>query len=83
MRRYGYTLEEANEQQAYYIQLQRTSGINLNAQNMSAKEIQKRSLDYAKTLVELSELTGLSATQLKEEQNQIASERKSLIGMEI
>jgi hypothetical protein len=79
MRRYGYTLEEANEQQAYYIQLQRTSGINLNAQNMSAKEIQKRSLDYAKTLVELSELTGLSATQLKEEQNQIASDLRNKI----
>jgi hypothetical protein len=79
MRRYGYTLEEANEQQAYYVQLQRTAGINLNAQNMSAKEIQKRSLDYAKTLVELSELTGLSATQLKEEQNQIASDLRNKI----
>lgn len=79
MRRLGMTLEEANEQQAFYIQLQRTAGINLNTQNMTALQVQKRSLDYTKTLRELSELTGKSASQLKEEQAQIAADIRNKI----
>ena len=66
MRRYGLTLREAQEQQAYYIELQRTSGVNMQAQEMSEQQIRLRSLKYAKTLTTLSELTGVQAGRLKE-----------------
>lgn len=68
MRRYSFTLQEAQAEQAYYIELQRTAGTNLNISNLSAQKVREDSLRYAKTLRELSELTGLSSAQLKDQQ---------------
>jgi hypothetical protein len=79
MRRYGYTLEEANEQQASYLQLQRTAGINLQQRQLTEAQVRKESLKYAKTLVQLSELTGVRAEQLKQEQDIIASDIRNKI----
>ena len=79
MRRYAYSLEEANEAQLFYMQLQRTSGANLQTQNMTAGQLQKRSLDYAKNLRVLSELTGKNADQLKAEQEIIASDIRNRV----
>ncbi len=79
MRRYGLTLREAQEQQAYYIQLQRTSGINMQAQELSERQVRKRSLQYAKTLTTLSELTGIQAGQLKEEQAAVQADLRNKI----
>ena len=79
MRRYGYTLREAQEQQAYYIELQRTAGINLRATEMSEQDVRIQSLKYAKTLTTLSELTGIQAGQLKEEQAAIQADLRNKI----
>ena len=69
MRRYGFTLQEAQAEQAYYIELQRTASINMNMQNLSAEKVRTDSLRYAKNLRELSELTGLQSATIKEEQS--------------
>ena len=79
MRRYGLTLREAQEQQAYYIELQRTAGINLRATEMTEQDVRIKSLNYAKTLTTLSELTGIQAGQLKEEQAAIQSDLRNKI----
>ena len=79
MRRYGYTLREAQEQQAYYIELQRQGGINMQAQELSERQVRKRSLQYAKTLTTLSELTGIQAGKLKEEQAAIQADLRNRI----
>ena len=79
MRRYGFTLKEAQEQQAYYIELQRQGGINLQATQLTEKQVQQRSLKYAKTLTTLSELTGIQAGQLKEEQAAIQADLRNKI----
>jgi hypothetical protein len=79
MRRYGYTLREAQEQQAYYIELQRTAGINLRATEMTEQDVRIQSLKYAKTLTTLSELTGIQAGQLKEEQAAIQADLRNKI----
>ena len=79
MRRYGLTLREAQEQQAYYIELQRTSGINLQAREMTEQDVRIKSLQYAKTLTTLSELTGIQAGQLKEEQAAVQADLRNKI----
>jgi len=79
MRRYGYTLREAQEQQAYYIELQRTSGINMQAREMTEQDVRIKSLQYAKTLNTLSELTGIQAGQLKEEQAAVQADLRNKI----
>ena len=79
MRRYGYTLRDAQEQQAYYIELQRQGGINLRATQMTEQDIRIKSLQYAKTLTTLSELTGIQAGQLKEEQAAIQADLRNRI----
>lgn len=79
MRRYGLTLREAQEQQAYYIELQRTSGINMQAREMTEQDVRIKSLQYAKTLTTLSELTGIQAGQLKEEQAAVQADLRNKI----
>jgi hypothetical protein len=79
MRRYGYTLREAQEQQLYYIELQRTSGINMQAREMTEQDVRIKSLQYAKTLNTLSELTGIQAGQLKEEQAAVQADLRNKI----
>jgi hypothetical protein len=66
--RLGYTLDELNKTQADYIELQRISGINLRARGVDEDKLKKQSLDYAKNLRELSDLTGKSAETLQQEQ---------------
>ena len=68
MRQYSFTLKEAQAEQAYYLELQRTAGTNLNMQNLAAGTVRERSLKYAKNLRELSSLTGLQASQVKDQQ---------------
>jgi len=66
--RLGYTLDELNKTQADYIELQRISGINLRARGVDEDKLKKQSLEYAKNLRELSDLTGKSAETLQQEQ---------------
>lgn len=82
MSRLGYTIEELNEVQTGYIELQRASGINLKAQNVSGEVLQKRSLDYAKSLTAISEITGRSAQeQMKAEDAQRAEYRNKIASL--
>jgi hypothetical protein len=66
--RLGYTLDELNKTQADYIELQRISGVNLRARGVDEDKLRRQSLDYAKNLRELSDLTGKSAETLQQEQ---------------
>lgn len=70
--RLGYTLDELNKTQADYIELQRISGVNLRTKDLQDEKVraqlQKQSLDYAKNLRELSDLTGKSAEAIQQEQ---------------
>lgn len=80
--RLGYTIEDLNEVQTSYIELQRQSGINLKAQNLTAGQLQKRSLDYAKSLTAISEITGRNAEQqIAAEQQQKAEYRNKIVSM--
>ena len=80
--RLGYTIEELNDVQTSYIELQRQSGINLKAQNLTAGQLQKRSLDYAKSLTAISEITGRNAEQqIAAEQQQKAEYRNKIVSM--
>ena len=80
--RLGYTIEDLNEVQTSYIELQRQSGINLKAQNLTADQLQKRSLDYAKSLTAISEITGRNAEQqIAAEQQQKAEYRNKIVSM--
>jgi len=80
--RLGYTIEDLNHVQTSYIELQRQSGINLKAQNLTAGQLQKRSLDYAKSLTAISEITGRNAEQqIAAEQQQKAEYRNKIVSM--
>jgi hypothetical protein len=68
--RIGYSLEELQEVQVGYLELQRAGGIQLLSQNLSQEQLNRRSLDYAKNLRVLGELTGKSVEQLQQEQQQ-------------
>lgn len=79
MRRYGYTLEEAQEQQANYILMQRNAGIALNKKDFQEGELQKRTIKYSKSLVILSELTGKQSDEIKSQQMQVAMEMQNRV----
>ena len=80
--RLGYTIEDLNAVQTNYIELQRASGINLKAQNLTANQLQKRSLAYAKSLTAISEITGRNAEQqIAAEQQQKAEYRNKIVSM--
>ena len=80
--RLGYTIEDLNHVQTSYIELQRQSGINLKAQNLTAGQLQKRSLDYAKSLTAISEITGRNAEQqIAAAQQQRAEYRNKIVSM--
>jgi len=80
--RLGYTIEDLNAVQTNYIELQRASGINLKAQNLTAGQLQKRSLAYAKSLTAISEITGKNAEQqIAAEQQQKAEYRNKIVSM--
>ena len=79
MRRYGYTLEEAQEQMGFYVNLQRQSGIILKSKDVDEIKMRKLTMDYAKSLVTLSELTGKQAEQMKQEQLQVQMEMQNQI----
>ena len=79
MRRYGYTLEEAQEQQANYILMQRESGIALNKKDFQEGELQKRTIKCSKSLVILSELTGKQSDEIKAQQMQVAMEMQNRV----
>ena len=82
MRQLGYTYEEVNEVQIAYLELQRASGINLKSQNITAETLQKRSLNYAKSLTVISELTGKSAeAQMKDAEAARASYRNKMANL--
>lgn len=80
--RLGYTIEDLNAVQTSYIELQRASGINLKAQNLTAGQLQKRSLAYAKSLTAISEITGKNAEQqIAAQQQQKAEYRNKIFSM--
>ena len=79
MRRFGYTLREAQEEQAYYIELQRMGGVNMQMQGLSQKTLRKDSMDYAKQIRVLSELTGVQADEMKSEQAIVAADSRNQI----
>lgn len=66
--RIGYSLEELQETQGQYLELQRQSGINLQQRGFDEAKLAKDSLNYAKNLRMLSDLTGKSAETLQAEQ---------------
>lgn len=66
--RIGYSLEELQETQGAYLELQRQSGINLMQRGIDDKKLAKDSLKYAENLRVLSDLTGKSAETLQAEQ---------------
>lgn len=66
--RIGYSLEELQETQGAYLELQRQSGVNLRQRGFDEEKLAKDSLKYAKNLRELSDLTGQSAETLQQEQ---------------
>ena len=66
--RIGYSLEELQETQGAYVELQRQSGINLQQRGFDEAKLAKDSLNYAKNLRMLSDLTGKSAETLQAEQ---------------
>lgn len=68
--RLGYSLEELQEVQGSYLELQSRAGINLQSQNLTQEQLNKRSTDYAKQLRVMGELTGKSVEQLQKEQQQ-------------
>lgn len=65
--RLGVSQEQLLEMQGMYVELQRVSGGYFYNQNKSAAEIQKESLQYAKTLMQLSSLTGESIQAIQKE----------------
>ena len=65
--RLGVSQEELLNLQGMYLETQRVSGGYINNQNKTTGEIQKESLQYAKTLLQLSSLTGESVATLQKE----------------
>lgn len=65
--RLGVSQEELLNLQGMYLETQRVSGGYLVNQNKTTEEIQKESLQYAKTLLQLSSLTGESVEAIQKE----------------
>jgi hypothetical protein len=65
--RLGISQEELLNLQGMYVETQRVSGGYIVNQNKSVEEIQKESLQYAKTLMQLSSLTGESIETIQKE----------------
>lgn len=65
--RLGVSQEELLNLQGMYLETQRVSGGYIINQNKSVDEIQKESLQYAKTLMQLSSLTGDSVEAIQKE----------------
>lgn len=72
--RLGVSQEQLLELQGMYVEAQRLSGGYLSNENKSIKEMQKESLEYAKTLISLSSLTGKSVAELQKEINSVRLE---------
>jgi hypothetical protein len=67
--RLGVSQDQLLELQGMYVESQRLSGGYMVNENKSAAEMQTESLQYAKTLLALSSLTGKSVAELQKEMN--------------
>ncbi len=86
--RLGVSQEELLNLQGQYLEMQRVSGNRMENETKSVNQIQRESLQYAKTLITLSSITGKNADELQkeinavmlevEEQNQIATENAEI-----
>lgn len=86
--RLGVSQEELLNLQGLYLEMQKVSGNRLQNDNKSSGQLQRESLQYAKTLITLSSITGKNAEELQkeinavmlevEEQNQIATENAQI-----
>lgn len=84
----GVSQEELLNLQSQYLEMQKVSGNRMENENKSADAMQKESLQYAKTLISLSSITGKNAEELQkeinsvmleaEEQNQILTENAQI-----
>lgn len=86
--RLGVSQEELLNLQGQYLEMQRVSGNRMENETKSVDQMQRESLQYAKTLITLSSITGKNADELQkeinavmlevEEQNQIATENAEI-----
>lgn len=86
--RLGVSQEELLNLQGQYLEMQKVSGNRMENETKSVNQIQRESLQYAKTLITLSSITGKNADELQkeinsvmlevEEQNQIATENAQI-----
>lgn len=86
--RLGVSQDELLNLQGLYLEMQKVSGNRLQNDNKTANQLQRESLQYAKTLITLSSITGKNAEELQkeinavmlevEEQNQIATENAQI-----
>ena len=72
--RTGIDLEDLQEGMKDYLKLQEASGFQLGRSDKTSKQIQKSSMDYVSNLQVLSDLTGKRISELKEEQQRVASQ---------
>lgn len=66
----GYMIEDVNQIQAEYINLQKMSGAAFRNQAKDVNTLRKNSLAYAENLIELTRLTGKSAETLIEQERE-------------
>ena len=86
--RLGVSQDHLLNLQGLYLEMQKVSGKRMENENKSTDQMQKESLQYAKTLITLSSITGKNAEELQkeinsvmlevEEQNQIAYEQAQI-----
>ena len=84
----GVSQEALLNLQGQYLEMQKVSGNRMENENKSVDAMQRESLQYAKTLITLSSITGKNAEELQkeinsvmlevEEQNQIATENAQI-----
>jgi hypothetical protein len=77
--RLGVMLPDIIEGQADYLELQRSSGLQITSRFKTEADLQKSSLHYILNLRELSALTGLEIEEIKKKQQEAVMEERFLI----
>ena len=72
--RTGIDLEDLQEGMKDYLKLQEASGFQLGKSDKTSAQIQRSSMEYVTNLQVLSDLTGKRITEIKEEQQRVASQ---------
>jgi hypothetical protein len=72
--RLGVSQDDLLNLQGLYLEMQQVSGNRMQNETKSASQMQRESLQYAKTLITLSSITGKNAEELQKEINSIMLE---------